>query len=98
MIIKEQSLITTPCLSCDHMLRFWQIPQLGQKVTCPPELTPEQQNRLFIPFAQLIQSRVRGHSLGLSIVYRIINKKFVLVSLAFFLTTVRTKFVLSCTD
>lgn len=52
----------------DGMVRFW-VRDNG------PGLTLEEQNRLFIPFAQLAQSQVKGHGLGLSIVYRIINRK-----------------------
>jgi signal transduction histidine kinase/DNA-binding response OmpR family regulator len=37
-------------------------------------LTPEDQARLFVPFTQLDQIRVKGHGLGLSIVRRIVEK------------------------
>jgi signal transduction histidine kinase len=38
-------------------------------------LTPEQRAKLFTPFVQLSQVPRNGHGLGLSIVYRIVNKK-----------------------
>lgn len=37
-------------------------------------LSPEEQNRLFVPFNRLSQIRAEGHGLGLSIVHRIITK------------------------
>jgi signal transduction histidine kinase len=52
----------------DGMVRFW-IQDNGAG------LTLEQQARLFTPFVQLRQMPRNGHGLGLSIVYRIINKK-----------------------
>jgi signal transduction histidine kinase len=39
-----------------------------------PGLSPEQQARLFTPFARLHQARARGHGLGLSIVQRIVDR------------------------
>jgi len=39
-----------------------------------PGLTPEEQARLFTLFTQLDQDRTKGHGLGLSIVWRIVNK------------------------
>lgn len=39
-----------------------------------PGLTPEAQAKLFVPFTRLEQVRVQGHGLGLSIVWRIIEK------------------------
>jgi PAS domain S-box-containing protein len=51
----------------DGMVRFW----VGDN---GPGLTPEEQARLFVPFTQLAQLRVRGYGLGLSIVRRIVNK------------------------
>lgn len=39
-----------------------------------PGLTPEEQSRLFTPFARLGQARVKGHGLGLSIVSRIVER------------------------
>jgi signal transduction histidine kinase len=39
-----------------------------------PGLTPEDQARLFVPFTQLDQIRLKGHGLGLSIVQRIVDK------------------------
>jgi two-component system sensor histidine kinase/response regulator len=55
-------------IQTDGMTRFW-VRDNGQG------LTPEQRVRLFTPFTQLSQIRVNGHGLGLSIVYRIINRK-----------------------
>jgi PAS domain S-box-containing protein len=49
------------------MVRFW-VRDNGQG------LTPEEQERLFRPFARLDQVRVKGHGLGLSIVRRIVEK------------------------
>jgi signal transduction histidine kinase len=37
-------------------------------------LTPEEQERLFVPFERLDQMRVEGHGLGLSIVRRIVER------------------------
>ncbi len=51
----------------DGMVRFW----VGDK---GPGLMPEEQARLFVPFTQLAQLRVRGYGLGLSIVRRIVDK------------------------
>lgn len=48
------------------MIRFW-VRDNG------PGLTPEEQSRLFVPFARL-SSEERGHGLGLSIVKRIVEK------------------------
>ena len=39
-----------------------------------PSLTPEEQSRLFTPFARLDQIRASGHGLGLSIVRQIVEK------------------------
>lgn len=36
-------------------------------------LTPEEQNKLFVPFERLQQTRAQGHGLGLSIVRRIVE-------------------------
>jgi signal transduction histidine kinase len=49
------------------MVRFW-VRDNG------PGLSPEEQKRLFVPFTQLAQVRVKGHGLGLSIVQRIVEK------------------------
>ncbi len=51
----------------DDMVRFW-VHDNGRG------LTPEEQERLFIPFTRLDQIRARGHGLGLSIVRRIVEK------------------------
>jgi signal transduction histidine kinase len=37
-------------------------------------LSPEEQERLFMPFERLHQARVAGHGLGLSIVQRVVQK------------------------
>jgi signal transduction histidine kinase/DNA-binding response OmpR family regulator len=50
-----------------RMARFW-VRDNG------PGLTPEEQARLFIPFTRLDQVRAKGHGLGLSIVWRIVEK------------------------
>jgi signal transduction histidine kinase len=39
-----------------------------------PGLTPEEQERLFVPFTRLDQIQIKGYGLGLSIVRRIIEK------------------------
>ena len=39
-----------------------------------PGLTPEQRDRLFVPFERLEQARAEGHGLGLSIVQSIVTK------------------------
>jgi signal transduction histidine kinase len=49
------------------MVRFW-VRDNGDG------LTPEDQARLFTPFARLDQARAKGHGLGLSIVRRIVEK------------------------
>lgn len=51
----------------DGMVRFW-VRDNG------PGIAPEDQNRLFTPFAQLDETPVRGHGLGLSIVKRIVER------------------------
>ncbi len=51
----------------DDQVRFW-VRDNG------PGLTPEQQERLFIPFERLGQVEIEGHGLGLSIVLRIAEK------------------------
>jgi PAS domain S-box-containing protein len=51
----------------DGMVRYW-IKDNGAGIL------PEDQARIFTPFAQLGQIRARGHGLGLSIVRRIIDK------------------------
>ncbi len=51
----------------DGTVRFW-VRDNG------PGLTPEEQARLFTLFTQLDQDRTKGHGLGLSIVWRIVNK------------------------
>lgn len=48
-------------------IRFW-VQDNG------PGLSPEEQNKLFIPFTQLNQVKAEGHGLGLSIVQRIVEK------------------------
>ena len=50
-----------------RMVRFW-VRDNG------PGLTPEEQARLFTPFARLDQVGTKGHGLGLSIVRRIVEK------------------------
>jgi signal transduction histidine kinase len=51
----------------DGFVRFWvQDNGLG--------LTPEQQERLFVPFERMHSERTEGHGLGLSIVRRIVEK------------------------
>jgi len=49
------------------MVRFW-VSDNG------PGLSPEEQARLFVPFARLEQRPIQGYGLGLSIVRRIVNK------------------------
>jgi signal transduction histidine kinase len=49
------------------LVRFW-VRDNG------PGLSPEEQSRLFTPFARLDQLEVKGHGLGLSIVRRIVEK------------------------
>ncbi len=39
-----------------------------------PGLTPEEQQRLFVPFTRMDQIRARGHGLGLSIVRQIVER------------------------
>jgi signal transduction histidine kinase len=51
----------------DGMVRFW-VRDNG------PGIAPEDQARLFTPFARLDQTRAKGHGLGLSIVKRIVEK------------------------
>ena len=51
----------------DGMVRFW-VRDNGSG------LTPEEQARLFTPFTRLDQVRAKGHGLGLSIVWRIVEK------------------------
>jgi signal transduction histidine kinase/DNA-binding response OmpR family regulator len=51
----------------DGLVRFW-VRDNG------PGISPEDQDRLFIPFTQLDRVRATGHGLGLSIVRRIIEK------------------------
>jgi PAS domain S-box-containing protein len=51
----------------DGMVRFW-VRDNGRG------LTPEEQGRLFQPFARLDRLRVKGHGLGLSIVRHIVEK------------------------
>ena len=51
----------------DGMVRFW-VRDTG------PGLTPEDQSRLFTPCAQLAPALAQGHGLGLSIVWRIVEK------------------------
>jgi len=51
----------------DGQVRFW-VHDNG------PGLTEDEQSRLFIPFTQLHQVRATGYGLGLSIVYRIVEK------------------------
>ncbi|MBU0703340.1 MAG: hypothetical protein KKC18_05680 [Chloroflexi bacterium] len=51
----------------DSMVRFW-VRDNGAG------LTPEEQARLFMPFAQLNQTHAKGYGLGLSIVQRIVEK------------------------
>ena len=48
-------------------IRFW-VKDNG------PGLTPEEQERLFVPFTRLTRTRIEGHGLGLSIVRRIMEK------------------------
>jgi len=54
-------------VQADGMVRFWVLDN-------GPGLTPEEQNRMFIPFTRLGQARATGHGLGLSIVRRIVEK------------------------
>ncbi len=51
----------------DGMVRFW-VRDNG------PGLAPEEQAQLFTPFTRLDQVRTKGHGLGLSIVWRIVEK------------------------
>jgi signal transduction histidine kinase len=51
----------------DGMVRFW-VRDNG------PGLTPEEQERLFKSFERLDRMRAKGHGLGLSIVWRIVEK------------------------
>lgn len=51
----------------DGMICFW-VSDNG------PGLSPEEQNRLFVPFTRLEQAQTKGHGLGLSIVRRIVEK------------------------
>jgi signal transduction histidine kinase len=51
----------------DGRIKFW-IRDNGQGIP------PDKQQMLFTPFSQLNEIRVTGHGLGLSIVYRIIEK------------------------
>ncbi len=51
----------------DGMVRFW-IEDNG------PGLTPEEQDRLFVPFTRLDQVQIKGYGLGLSIARRIVEK------------------------
>ena len=51
----------------DHQVRFW-VRDNGAG------LSPEDQARLFTPFAQIHRARAEGHGLGLSIVQRIVEK------------------------
>ena len=51
----------------EGMVRFW-IEDNG------PGLTPEEQERLFVPFTRLEQAQIKGYGLGLSIVRRIVEK------------------------
>jgi PAS domain S-box-containing protein len=51
----------------DGKVRFW-VRDNG------PGLAPEDQARLFMPFARLGQARAKGHGLGLSIARRIVEK------------------------
>ena len=51
----------------DGMVRFW-VRDNG------PGLTPEEQARLFTPFAKLDRLHATGHGLGLSIVRRIVER------------------------
>jgi two-component system sensor histidine kinase/response regulator len=51
----------------DGTVRFW-VSDNG------PDIPPEDQARLFTPFAQLHQVRAKGHGLGLSIVQRVMGK------------------------
>ncbi len=53
--------------SHNGVIRFW-VRDNG------PGLTPEQQQRVFIPFTRLSDRKVEGHGLGLSIVQRIVHK------------------------
>ncbi|MGD9101618.1 MAG: HAMP domain-containing sensor histidine kinase, partial [Anaerolineae bacterium] len=50
-----------------HMVRFW-VRDNG------PGLTSEEQGRLFKSFERLDQVRAKGHGLGLSIVWRVVEK------------------------
>jgi signal transduction histidine kinase len=54
-------------VQADRMVRFW-VRDHG------PGISADQQQRLFIPFAQLAQGSAKGHGLGLSIVRRIMTK------------------------
>ncbi len=59
---------TRPLTALSHEVRFW-VRDNGAG------LTPDEQERLFIPFTRLKQVQcVEGHGLGLSIVQRIISK------------------------
>jgi signal transduction histidine kinase len=51
----------------DEQIRFW-VRDNG------PGLTPEEQNRLFVPFTRVGRIQAKGHGLGLSIVQRIMSK------------------------
>jgi PAS domain S-box-containing protein len=51
----------------NHTVRFW-IHDNGSG------LSPEERERLFVPFTRLNQVQVKGHGLGLSIVKRIVEK------------------------
>jgi two-component system sensor histidine kinase/response regulator len=51
----------------DRQVRFW-VRDNGAG------LSPEDQARLFTPFAQIHRARAEGHGLGLSIVQRIVEK------------------------
>jgi signal transduction histidine kinase len=51
----------------DGMVQFW-VSDRGHGIS------EEDQDRLFVPFTQLSEVRVRGHGLGLSIVRRIVEK------------------------
>jgi signal transduction histidine kinase len=51
----------------DGMVRFW-VRDNG------PGLTPEEQERLFTPFAQMVQVRGQGHGLGLSIARHVVER------------------------
>jgi signal transduction histidine kinase len=54
-------------VQANRMVRFW-VRDYG------PGISADQQQGLFIPFAQLAQGRGKGHGLGLSIVRRIVTK------------------------